>query len=291
MAAKCAFIFVCLSCYGAWAQSWPIPYEASPDTLPNIEVHLAPPVHPLPQVASEIQVLDKMRERSEEEKMSQLEFAFNAALENAKRQIGEAVGVSLRVFDDPRVWKNVAKTGSFLRVRQRPNSAEEPSVRVKALAAAPPDPAIKIKMDQLEEQRSAAEALMLDVAIAEMGELTKIVVAELEKQLQLQIEPWLVGSGSLLRSEARQIPGSPEGLPKQLNVRVGASDVPYPTIASLVQDMETRRDTAENLLRQRILEFELKLLKAENVMIKDALNAAVGRVLAQYGAVVPAASS
>merc|ERR1719171_178654 len=279
-------MFACLNCF-AHAQTWPIPYEASPDTLPNIEVHLAPPVHPLPQVAAEIQVLDKMRERSEEEKMSQLEFAFNAALENAKRQIGEVVGAAMKVFDDPRVWKNVAKTGSFLRLRQQPNSAEEPSVRVKALAAAPPDPAIKIKIDQLEEQRGAAEALMLDVAIAEMGELTKIAVAELEKQLQLQLEPWLVGSGSLLHSRVRQVPGSPEGLPKQLNVRVGASDVPYPTIASLVQDMETRRDTAENLLRQRILELELKLLKAENVMIKDALSAAVGRVLATYGAVVP----
>ena len=44
--------------------------------------------------------------------------------------------------------------------------------------------------------------------------------------------------------------------------------------------METRRDTAESLLRQRILELELKLLKAENVMIKDALSAAVGKVLA-----------
>jgi len=30
--------------------------------------------------------------------------------------------------------------------------------------------------------------------------------------------------------------------------------------------METRRDTAENLLRQRVLELELKLLKAENLM-------------------------
>eukprot|EP00746_Dinoflagellata_sp_MGD_P150654 gnl/MRDRNA2_/MRDRNA2_82483_c0_seq3.p1 gnl/MRDRNA2_/MRDRNA2_82483_c0~~gnl/MRDRNA2_/MRDRNA2_82483_c0_seq3.p1 ORF type:complete len:240 (+),score=85.41 gnl/MRDRNA2_/MRDRNA2_82483_c0_seq3:49-720(+) len=220
--------------------------------------------------------------------MSQLEFAFNAALENAKRQIGEAVGAAMKVFDDPRVLKNVVKAGSFLRFRQRPNSAEEPSVRVKALAAAPPDPSIKIKIDQLEEQRSAAESLMLDVAIAEMGELTKIAIAELEKQLQLQLEPWLVGSGSLLHSRVQQIPGSPEGLPKQLNVRVGASDVPYPTIASLVQDMETRRDTAENLLRQRILELELKLLKAENVMIKDALSAAVGRVLATYGTVVPA---
>jgi hypothetical protein len=284
MAARLTLIFAYLSCHGARGQTWPIPYEVSPDTLPNIEVHLAPPVHPLPQVAAEIQVLDKMRERSEEEKMSQLEFAFNAALESAKQQIGEAVGLALRVFDDPRVWKNVAKTGSFLRVQMRSNSAEEPSVRVKALAAAPPDPAIKIKIDQLEEQRSAAEALMLDVAIAEMGELTKIAVAELEKQLQLQIEPWLVGGGSLLHSKVHQIPGSPEGLPKQLNVRVGASDVPYPTIASLVQDMEARRDTAESLLRQRVLELELKLLKAENVMIKDALDGAVGRVLAQYGA-------
>merc|ERR1719313_3024066 len=104
-------VLASLSCSGAWAQTWPIPYEASPDTLPNIEVHLAPPVHPLPQVAAEIQVLDKMRERSEEEKMSQLEFAFNGALENAKLQIGEAVGAAMRVFDDPRVWKNIAKTG------------------------------------------------------------------------------------------------------------------------------------------------------------------------------------
>merc|ERR1719263_432088 len=141
-----------------------------------------------------------MRERSEEEKMSQLEFAFNAALENAKRQIGEAVGNALRVFGDPKVWKNVAKAGSFLRVQQRPNSNEEPSVRVKALSAVPPDPAIKMKIDQLEEQRSAAEALMLDTAIAEMGELTKIAVAELQKQLQLQLEPWLTGSGSMLHS-------------------------------------------------------------------------------------------
>merc|ERR1719263_762710 len=228
-----------------------------------------------------------MRERSEEEKISQLEFAFNAALENAKRQIGEAIGAALRVFDDPRVWKNVAKAGSFLRFQQRPNSNEEPSVRVKALASAPPDPAIKSKIDQLEEQRGAAEALMLDVAIAEMGELTKIAVAELEKQLQLQLEPWLTGSGSMLHSKAHQVPGSPEGFPKQLNVRVGASDVPYPTIASLVQDMEARRDTAENLLRQRILELELKLLKAENILIKDALNAAVGTIMAQHGATVP----
>merc|ERR1719484_109880 len=103
-----ALVFACLGCW-ADAQTWPIPYEASPDTLPNIEVHLAPPVHPLPQVAAEIQVLDKMRERSEEEKMSQLEFAFNAALESAKGQIGEAVNVAMGVFNDPKVLKKFGK--------------------------------------------------------------------------------------------------------------------------------------------------------------------------------------
>ena len=83
--------------------------------------------------------------------------------------------------------------------------------------------------------------------------------------------------------------------------------------------MQSRRGTAENLARQRILELQLKLLKAlsvccvrcgvwvcagvacqtvswsvflivcinllkaENAMIKEGLDAAVGRVLAQYG--------
>ena len=75
----------------------------------------------------------------------------------------------------------------------------------------------------------------------------------------------------------------PEGLPQELNVRVGASDVPYPTIAGVAQDMETRRDTAEHLLRQRILELELKLLEAQNEFVKDALHQAVGSVLVRLG--------
>merc|ERR1719236_137402 len=112
--AKLVLILAELMC-GAQAQTWPIPYESTPDTMPNIEVHLAPPVHPLPQVAAEIQVLDKVREKTEEEKMSQLELAFNAALENAKKQIGDAVGQSLRVFDDPSIWKSVTRKSKHTR--------------------------------------------------------------------------------------------------------------------------------------------------------------------------------
>ena len=83
-------------------------------------------------------------------------------------------------------------------------------------------------------------------------------------------------SASFLGGAARQ---SPEGLPKQLNVRVGAADVAFPTISSLVQDMESRRDASESLARERVLEMETKLLKSENAMAKEALHFAVGRVL------------
>jgi len=70
-------------------------------------------------------------------------------------------------------------------------------------------------------------------------------------------------------------------LPKQTNVRVTAPEASYPRISSLVQDMEQRRDTSERLETARILELELKLLKAENDMIKDALRLSVERILGQ----------
>ena len=70
-------------------------------------------------------------------------------------------------------------------------------------------------------------------------------------------------------------------LPQQTNVRIKAPEASYPKISSLVEDMEQRRDTSERLEAARILELELKLLKAENDMIKEALRLSVDRILGQ----------
>jgi hypothetical protein len=51
-------------------------------------------------------------------------------------------------------------------------------------------------------------------------------------------------------------------------VKMVASDVPYPTVASLVGDMETRRDISEGLAMARVLELDVALVKAELAMIK-----------------------
>merc|ERR1712118_210269 len=94
----------------------------------------------------------------------------------AKHQIGGAVG------------KALATTSHLSFLQQTAQTAEEPSVMVKALAAAPPDPTIKAKIDSVEDQRAVLESGMLNTAIAELGGLTKIVVAELEKALQVELQ-------------------------------------------------------------------------------------------------------
>ena len=60
-----------------------------------------------------------------------------------------------------------------------------------------------------------------------------------------------------------------------LDVRVGASDVPFPTIESLVQQMENRRVASEESVRQHVLGLELQLLQAGNDMLEERLHASL----------------
>ena len=146
---------------------------------------------------------------------------------------------------------------AFLEEAQLPTgsvAADAPSVRVKVVPAPPPDPVLKGRIGEVEQKRADAEAQMFEQATAEMKDLTQVVLSELENQLQLSVNTLLgrvraaakpgAASASFLGGAARQ---SPEGLPKQLNVRVGAADVAFPTISSLVQDMESRRDASSSL--------------------------------------------
>merc|ERR1712032_494689 len=74
----------------------------------------------------------------------------------------------------------------------------------------------------------------------------------------------------------------PSGLQQRTSVRVAATDEPFPSIVSLVQDMELGRDAKETNERKRILEMELKLLTAENNIMHKMLQHAVSNVLTDY---------
>merc|ERR1711924_457120 len=71
--------------------------------------------------------------------------------------------------------------------------------------------------------------------------------------------------------------------PAQTNVRVVPTDSSYPTVASMVQGMEQRRDAAESLVHKRILEKELDFLMACNSAIEEGLQGGVARIMAKYG--------
>ena len=64
------------------------------------------------------------------------------------------------------------------------------------------------------------------------------------------------------------------------NVRVAASEEPFPTVSAMVEVMEAERDQTESLARRRILELETRLLEAEKQMIGKSLEIALGHVLA-----------
>lgn len=266
---------------GAITPSGPVHMQELPETQPIIDIRLAPPANPQPEVNAEIQALEKARDSMEQEKAAKLEAAYNAALEGAKVKIGDVVSSTMRFMDTP----STLRPASFLALRSRTGAGKGSStVRVKVLSIPPPDASIKSKLDAIEAQRTGIEAQMLDQAVQEMGKLTEVVVGELKTNLQMQMSALELSSlRSFLYTKEREIPGVavPEGLSSQLNVRVGSSEAAYPTIAGLAQDMETRRDTAEHLERQRILELQLKLLEAENEYIKQALQGAIGSFLAK----------
>ena len=251
----------------------PVQLREVPETMLLIEVGLAAPANPYPEISATTGVLEKSRESLEQEKMAKLEAAYNAALSGAKSKIAAVVGAQL-VDGGSRV--STLRHGSFLALRGgRARGVEGASVKVRVSAGAPVDASVKSQLEGMEAKRDGAEAEMLDQAISEMSEATDVVVSELKKSLRQH--SGAVGSSFLERAGHQVEAGaaSAEGLGMPMNVRVGTSEVGYPTIGSLAQDMASRRDSMEGLERAKILELTLKLLEAENEMIKDALDGVV----------------
>merc|ERR1712032_908799 len=270
-----------------------------------------PPPRPFPQVSAEIGSLEESREIFETASLGKVQRAFNLALDNARSRIGELIGHTMLSFDDPRLTEmrqtrftqHVAKrASSFLAIGQTPEETvsaygDKLSVKVRVSPIAPPGPSLKPKIDVIEHNRMDNEKHMIDQAVAEMDGLTDVVLNELQAQIQVQLDNFMDHAvGKMLSKRSSHAVGfikrdehtssRSEDLPKQANVRVVASDIAYPTISSMVQDMETRRDLSEDLERGIVLQKQLSLLKAENEMIREALPRAIQRILAQYSSVI-----
>jgi len=227
---------------------WQVAPQSAPEGLPNIELSLEPPLHPWPQVAAELGKLEETRERIENVNMDQLTLEFNKAGVEARHRIGDVVGRAMRVFDDPALAHKIftKRNGPKLATvfRQTPQEAlgsSVLSVKVNVVPASPPDASLRARVDNIEYQRSDKEREnVFESAFAEVRALTDFVVNELEVQIQRNVNS-IVGSRALTFRQQ-------QSLPSQSNVRVVPTEAGYPTVASMVQDMEVRRDMVLFLL-------------------------------------------
>lgn len=265
------------------------------DTMPIVQLNLEPPVHPLPKLAHDIGEAEKAREAFEEASFVKLREAFNVALVGARQIVGNAVDRSMRALSEPKkltgmlAYPGRREEKTALLTKQRPPPAflaadDKFSVEVHVSPSTLPEPAVGKHVRSIEMQRSELESRLFDQAISDINDLPRLVANELEEQIGQYTQSYvrdhdrvgLIDRQTSFLSASSHDQGATT---QQANVQVLASS--YPTIESLIQDMQSRRDNTEDLVRARILELEMKFLMALNDLAANTLDAAARRLLTE----------
>ncbi|GBE59586.1 blood stage antigen 41-3, putative [Babesia ovata] len=300
---------------------WDTDFVEDSKSIPSIEIKLSPPENPLPQVSYEIDKLEARRVQMEEGMMAKLEDKFNETLVDSRDKIKQIVNQQLDIFNDERL-KTIVRTvdtkkESHLKSQTLPKAPSfieigenivPSSVRVMMGEVDIPDPAIKTKMEQIEQSRSYEEIQVFNQQSDEMEQLTNVTLIELERALKLQLKPYLTQielyqaqthttSAPRAQLQPKQAPAFiqtyayPLPNTKQLNVKIGQSEEPYPTVEDYVMNMEKKRDAAERNERNTVLTMYLKLVKAQHEMIRDELRIATSNIISQYGGIIDATTT
>ncbi|UKK00306.2 tRNA delta (2)-isopentenylpyrophosphate transferase [Theileria orientalis] len=306
-----------------WALGfWETGFVKDSKSMPSIEIKLAPPENPLPQVENEVKLLESNRVELEEGMMSRLEQEYNNALMTSRERIKNLINDSLSVFDNKELivellskYTHKSKNKNHVNTKFQSNNVSfiqmdeayvPSSVRVMMSEVEPPDPAIKEKMEQIEQARNDEEIHAFYQEAQEFEQLTQVTLIELQKMLQLQLNPYLMETEKIKQAYQESLHNNQQNYVnpvsfiqtqavdlsqiRQLNVKIGQSEVPYPTVDDFVMNMEKKRDVAEKSARNRILNMYLNLMKAQHEMIADELHVAVSRIISQYSGIVEEAN-
>jgi len=276
-----------------------------------MEIRLAPPRKPLPEVAAALGNLESKRQHVETEEMLQVEAAYNTTLAEAANSLEAMVDRLMRVFTKQEAWistrphggdargaaklstsspSHPAHRGLSFHQSRGASAGHEMATRINLLPMVGPNALLQPKIEALERKRSNEERALFDEAKDEMAKWTKIVETEAEAEITKQGKMFVhaqkyglaASSGGLKEGTEFLALGQPvlsSGPQLTTNVRIMASDEPFPTVASMVEDLERRRDAAEGLQRTRLLELELQLVQAENAILSARLSGWVEHIL------------
>lgn len=268
-----------LSCCVALCRSeWPVPFVVGPETAPNVEVSLGAPAKPLPEVSNAIGNLEAEREAKQTIHKENMVRAFNKELASARLRIAGVLDeAALRFSGRSSRWQRMSAQESGHVVEPATSFLKSNIVRVVVAAEKQPPNSAQAAITQMEDARMADEDAWFEAAVVEMGRLTDMVVATVESEVSAAVEA-SPSPGSLPRSANFLQLGAGAGddvvaSTTDANVRVVGADVPYPTIQSLVDSLEVRRDVSEELGKAQALSMYLKLLEFENMLVDSGFKA------------------
>jgi len=272
-----SFVFSC--CVALGTSKWPVPFVVGPDTIPNVELSLGAPSNPLPDVSNAISKLDAEREANSEIQINKMVRAFNAEMANARVRIADAIGAAEHQLAGQ--W-HATQNSAQASVHAGQLTAAFLKSNVVRVVVAPekhsPESARGI-IAEIEGARVEDEHAWFEAAVVEMSRLTDVVVATLESEINamMKVSPLPTALSTpanfLQLGEGAREHG--QGGAVAANVRVVGDDAPYPTIQSLVDSFQARRDISEELGKAQALSMYIKLLEFENMLVDSGLNALV----------------
>jgi hypothetical protein len=229
--------------------------------VPVLELTLAPPKQPQPQVVAKLALLDSARNKLEARFMKTLQETYDGALVDAKLRIDALIR---RFLDTPN--SDAMQRSGFLRAAEGFSTAGALRIQAKVFPVPPADPQIETKIDDVERKLSSLEEQILQKACDDLPHVTDLVLAELGRELHKTVHA----------RSARQQQSFLELAPLA-NIRVASSPETFPTVRSLVERMERRRDNAESSALSHAVEMEAKLLAAEIEYVTQRLSIVVAK--------------
>jgi len=261
---------------------------------PIIELSLAPPSKPFPEISSRIGNIDQRREELLSDRMQHVKGVHAEALQDVKRCVGQTVGRWMRKFDDKaaimrkkksnqKVLNALRGSTSFLGTAHASllPGGDKLTVKVNVMPGVMSDDSMTSAssldlIDKLWDTRKNYERHALDEAASSGKALAKTICEDLETELFADTLPNI--ATAFLHAGANSM-----NIPPQANVRVVPSEVPYPTVDALAQAMENRGDLVEHVALGQTLQMQIDLTRAANGIIRATLATAVDRLRAQFG--------
>lgn len=259
-------------------------FSFAADEFPEIELSLAPPVHPAPDALLAIGSLEMARERAQSAFVADFHRAARALRAHARARIGEIAAHASRALCGPSGGQLLRSRASFLgENRPEAEHARPMGLRVRVLGSRQPLPAPHAQlMRDMERVRADAEEQRVRKALRAMGDIVARALDELSASVEEHVARALappasgrfgaVGFAEKLSGRSREGQLSPPA-----NVHIVPGPAPYPTLASLVEGMNDRRGVSESLESAGMMRVLANLLQEINAMAAHALQGVVRR--------------